>query len=255
MTRLFASPTLARWLQSSSASMNARPASRPPRRPNVNTAPAPSGRYRAASARSGLSGRPAYETHATSSRSRRNVGDCARVRDVLRHAQRQRFEPLHQQPGVHRRDRCADVAQHLGARAQQERVLAERLGEVQAVIARARLESSGCRPAAPRELPGLDDHAADHGAVAADELRRGVHDDVGAVLDRPAQVRRRERVVDDQRHAARVRDLGERGEVGDVAVRVADRLGEHARACCRAARRARRRGRRRARTSSRSPCA
>jgi hypothetical protein len=65
-------------------------------------------------------------------------GDGARVLDVQRHAQRQRLEALHQQPGVHRRERRADVAQHLDPRAHQERVLAERLGEVHVVVARAR---------------------------------------------------------------------------------------------------------------------
>ena len=50
-------------------------------------------------------------------------------------------------------------------------------------------------------------------------------DDVGAVLERPAQVRRGERVVDDERHAGVVRDRGERRDVADVELRVADRLG------------------------------
>ena len=58
-------------------------------------------------------------------------------------------------------------------------------------------------PGAPRKFAGLDDDAAERGAVAADELRRGVDDDVGAPLDRPAQRRRGERVVDDERDAVR----------------------------------------------------
>ena len=40
------------------------------------------------------------------------------------------------------------------------------------------------------------------------------------------RIRRGERVVDDQRDAVLVRDLGDRREIGDVAGRVADRLGE-----------------------------
>ena len=54
-----------------------------------------------------------------------------------------------------------------------------------------------------------------------------MHDDVGAVLDRAQQDRRRHRVVDDQRHAARVRHVGERLDVADVAGRIADALAEH----------------------------
>ena len=44
------------------------------------------------------------------------------------------------------------------------------------------------------------------------------------MLERPAQERRRERVVDDERQAGAVRDLGERRDVADVELRIADRL-------------------------------
>ena len=54
-----------------------------------------------------------------------------------------------------------------------------------------------------------------------------MHDDVGAVFDRPQQDRRRDRVVDDQRHAVPVRDVGQRLDVADVAGRIADALAEH----------------------------
>ena len=57
-------------------------------------------------------------------------------------------------------------------------------------------------------------------------LRRRVQHDVGAPLDRPAEVRRRERVVDEQRHAVLVRDARNRLDVEHVAARVADRLAE-----------------------------
>ena len=50
-------------------------------------------------------------------------------------------------------------------------------------------------------------------------------DDVGAVLERAAQIRRRHRVVDDERNAGVVRDRGDRRDVADVELRIADRLG------------------------------
>ena len=79
----------------------------------------------------------------------------------------------------------------------------------------------------PRELARVDDRAADAGAVAAEVLGQRVHHDVGAMLDRPAQVRRGHGVVDDQRHAVVVRDLGDGRDVGHVAGRVAQRFDEH----------------------------
>ena len=62
--------------------------------------------------------------------------------------------------------------------------------------------------------------------MAAEVLGRGVQDDVGAELDGVEQVRRRDRVVDDERHTGRVRDRGDLLDVEDVGARVRDRLRE-----------------------------
>ena len=88
---------------------------------------------------------------------------------------------------------------------------------VQAVVGGRRLGEHGKAAVRPLERAAVDDDAADRRAVAADELRRRVDDDVGAVLDRAAEVRRGERVVDDQRRAVLVRDLRHRLDVEDVA--------------------------------------
>ena len=61
-------------------------------------------------------------------------------------------------------------------------------------------------------------------AVAAHELGERVHHDVGAVIDRTAQVRRGEGVVDHQRHVVLVRDLGDGLDVQHVAARIGDGL-------------------------------
>ena len=53
-----------------------------------------------------------------------------------------------------------------------------------------------------------------------------MHDDVGAVIDRLAEVRRGERVVDDIRHARAFGDLRDRLHVGDDAAGIGDQLGE-----------------------------
>jgi hypothetical protein len=53
-----------------------------------------------------------------------------------------------------------------------------------------------------------------------------VHDDVGAMAERLDQVRRCDRVVDDERDAGLVRDGGDVRDVEDVVLRVRDGLGE-----------------------------
>ena len=68
--------------------------------------------------------------------------------------------------------------------------------------------------------------------MAADELRQRVHDDVGAVLLRLAQVGRRQRVIDDERHAGLLGDGSDGRKVDEDAARVGDRLAKD-RACFR----------------------
>ena len=62
--------------------------------------------------------------------------------------------------------------------------------------------------------------------MAAEEFRQRVHDDVGAVIDRLDQIRRRQRVVDDQRHAGLARHRRDRLDVGDGAAGIGDQLDE-----------------------------
>ena len=59
-------------------------------------------------------------------------------------------------------------------------------------------------------------------AVAADELRQRVHDDIRAVLDGPGYKGRGKRIIDDERHAVIVRDFGDRLDIQDIAARIAD---------------------------------
>ena len=62
--------------------------------------------------------------------------------------------------------------------------------------------------------------------MAAEKLRERMHDDVGAVLDRPAEIGRGQRVVDDVGHAGFLGDRRDRLDVGDDAARIGDRLDE-----------------------------
>jgi hypothetical protein len=54
-----------------------------------------------------------------------------------------------------------------------------------------------------------------------------MHRDVGAVVEGLQQDRRRDRVVDQQRHAMAVRDLRQRLDIADIAGGISDGLGEH----------------------------
>ena len=74
---------------------------------------------------------------------------------------------------------------------------------------------------------GGDGDAADHVAVAVQVLRRRVIHDVGAERQRTLEVRRSERVVDDEQRTAPVGELGNGGDVGEAHHRVGRRLDEH----------------------------
>ena len=138
--------------------------------------------------------------------------------------QRQRLEALQEEERVEGAEGGAQVAQPLHAQLEDEGQAARppprssRRGR----RGRARRSRGSARRRPSRSAP-VDHHAADRRAVAADPLRGRVDDDVRAVLDRPGE-ERRERVVDDERDAVRVGDVGDRRDVGHVEARVADGL-------------------------------
>ena len=63
--------------------------------------------------------------------------------------------------------------------------------------------------------------------MPADPFGDGVHDDVGAKRERPAQIRRRKRVVDQERNARGMRNFGHRRDIENFQARIADGLGDH----------------------------
>ena len=67
----------------------------------------------------------------------------------------------------------------------------------------------------------------ERGAVAAHELRQRMHDDVGAIFDRPQQDRRSDGVVDDQRHAMLCATRASAFDVADIPGRIANAFAEH----------------------------
>ena len=154
------------------------------------------------------------------------AGDLECVGADAVHAHRQRLDALQDQEGVERREGRAHVPERHHARPADVGGRSQRLGEDHAVIGHVRRvqprELVGVP--GPGEVAGVDEQAADTVAVPAEILGERVHDDVGAVVERPAQVGRGDRVVDDQRDAVPVGDIGQRRDIGDVAQWIADRL-------------------------------
>ena len=76
----------------------------------------------------------------------------------------------------------------------------------------------------PVEFPGIDYEPAQRCAVPADKFRCRIDDDIYAVIEWPQDIRR-DRIVQNERYAALVRDLRYSFQVSDVVLRVADRFG------------------------------
>ncbi len=146
---------------------------------------------------------------------------------MARHPQRQRLDPLQQLPRRHRVHAGAKVAQALAARAQQEGRDGALLGEDHVVEARIRLRQLGKAPGCLEiEVAAFGQHAADGGAMAAEELGRRVVEERRAVRERLQQIGRGEGRVDQQRNAMFVAQLGQRRDVQHVQARIAERLAE-----------------------------
>ena len=67
----------------------------------------------------------------------------------------------------------------------------------------------GCQRGFVGDVAGHDDTAGCV-SVAAEIFGRTVHDEVGSELDRPRQIRRRKRAVNDKFRPDRMSDLGDR---------------------------------------------
>ena len=146
------------------------------------------------------------------------------------HAQRQRLDAGQDQEGVERRQRRPEIAQAEHAAGDREGEIAERLVQHHA----AGIPGRGSRQhriavvGDQSKRAAVDDQAADRIAVAAEEFGQRMDDDVGAVVDRPAQIGRRQRVVDDQRHAGALGDRRRSPSMSVIdAAGIGDRLDEH----------------------------
>ena len=150
-----------------------------------------------------------------------------RIGDVAIHADAEGLDALQQLEGIGRRQTRAEIAQAFGARPHDEGGLAELLVEDDAVIAGIGLgQHRKLARGTPVEPAAVDNDAADRDAVAADPFGRRVHHDVGAELDRPAEIGRRKGVVDQQRDFRFMRDRGDGGDIEHFEAGIADGLAD-----------------------------
>ena len=123
------------------------------------------------------------------------------------HAQGQGFDAKQGQERVHRRLGRAQIAQPDRVAIGRVAQFAEGLGENQAVIFGRRFAEAGKLVVLhPVEAPGINDHAAQGRTVARQELGGRMDDQVGAMFERPAQIGRRQGIIDNQRDAGFMRD-------------------------------------------------
>ena len=136
------------------------------------------------------------------------------------------FHALNEEEGIEGADAGAEIAQALHPHFNDEGQVAEHLAEHHAVITRAGPGDGGVfiGMIGPRELAAIHDDAADGGAVAAQKLGGRVDHDIGAVLDRAAEIRRSHGVIDNQRHAGFVGDGRNLFDIQHVHARIGDGL-------------------------------
>ena len=134
--------------------------------------------------------------------------------------------PCRKQESIEGRERGAGIAQALHAGLEDEGERAEGRSVGKAVIGRVGfgelLEAAG---GGPVELAGVDNDAADGGAVAAEKLGGGIDHDIGSPLDGADKRRARRGVVDDQREPVLMGDGGQLRDVDNVELGIADGFG------------------------------
>jgi len=136
---------------------------------------------------------------------------------VALHAEGEGLDAEEDEKGVEGAEGGPEIPEKLEARLGDVGGAAEGCGELQAVVAGVGLGELGEGAVGPVEAPGVDDDAADGGAVAAEVFGEGMDDDVGAPVEGPAEVGGGDGVVDDEGKAGEVGEDGDGLEVeGDV---------------------------------------
>ncbi len=155
------------------------------------------------------------------------LGDAQRVLAVPLHAQRQRLQPLQEEPAIQGSYRGSQVTQKLHTRLDDVGQWAEGLDKAQAVVRGIGLDQPGEPSIRPVEIAAIHDHASDGRAVTTDELGGRVDDDIASMLEGLHQVRRGQRVIQDQGYAVLMRDIGHGANIQRIQARIAHSFCEY----------------------------
>src|SRR5216683_3908683 len=155
------------------------------------------------------------------------LGDVQRVLAVPLHAQRQRLQPLQEEPAIQGSYRGSQVTQKLHARLDDVGQWTKGLDKAQAVVRGIGLDQPGKPSIRPVELAAIHDHAADGRAVTTDELGRRVDDDIASMLEGLHEIWGGQRVIQDQWHAMLVCDIGHGANIERIQARIAHSFCEY----------------------------
>ena len=156
------------------------------------------------------------------------LGHLLGVFTVAVHAQRQGFNALQDQEGIHGAQGRTGVTQRCHSGTADEGGFTEGFGIDHAVVGRIRLiQYPETRLVfSPGEFPGIHNYPGHGVAVPAHVFGQRVDHDIRTVFDGPPQIGRGHGIVDDQRHTGLMGRLGQAGDVDDVAGRVTHGLTE-----------------------------
>jgi hypothetical protein len=158
---------------------------------------------------------------------REEFGYLESVFGVLSGAERQGFDALQEDPSSVRSKGGTEVTEKDGAEAEdvgEGLEFAEVVSEAEAVVSVIGFVVESELRIGPVEVTAVNDDTTDGSTVSADPLRKGVNDDVSAVVDGAEEGRRREGGVNDERQVVLLSDGGVFFDVSDVENRVADRF-------------------------------
>ena len=161
--------------------------------------------------------------------------DLVRILEVPLDPQAQGLQTLSDEEGVEGRDRGPQVTQQLHTRLEPEghvgperpiRTEVTRVDEPVIALVRGVPAGELLRVCSEVEGPTIDDDPRDRGPMSPKVFRRRVDDDIRPVLQGVQHIRRRDRVVHDERHPGLVRDGRHLLDVEHISLRIGDRLRE-----------------------------